>query len=81
MRKSALFSFSVTVVPESSLALRRAETRSVCCHSSRSSARYCEMSFVKVVSDDTLLVSRSGLTRRTSMPRASRHSRWPSVPK
>ena len=62
------------------LAFSRAETRLAQLPQIFSSGRSAAMSVSKVVSADTLLASRSGTTLRWSMPRASRHSRWPSAP-
>ncbi len=63
MRKSAVLSLSVTVLPASSLSLRRAETFSDRRQSRSSSGRKSAMSWSNVVSAEMLLVSRSGLHR------------------
>src|SRR5262249_12933018 len=70
IRKSAVWSFSVTVEPASAFALRRAETFSARRHSRSSSGRKSAMSWSKVVSAEMLLASRSALTGRSSRPRA-----------
>src|SRR5260370_907819 len=79
-RKSAVLSFSVTVAPASALALSRAETFSDRRHKRSSSWRNSAMSWSNVVSAEMLLVSRSALTGRSSMPRASRARHPPSAP-
>ena len=66
--KSALLSFSVTVEPASALAFSRADTFSVSSQSCCSSGRNSPMSRSNVVSAEMLLVSRSALTVRASMP-------------
>ena len=78
--KSAVFSLSVTVEPASCFALSRADTSSDRLHRMRSSARNSAVSCSNVVSEETLLVCRSALTGRASMPRARRASRRPSSP-
>ena len=62
--KSALLSFSVTVEPARALAFSLVETRSVNSHRYCSSGRNSPMSRSKVVSAETLFVSRSGSTVR-----------------
>jgi hypothetical protein len=79
-RKSAVLSFSVIVEPHRLLFLRRSETFSHSRHSTRSMVMKSRMSFSNVVSLEIVLASRSGTTLRSSMPRASRHSRRPSLP-
>ena len=71
-RKSLVLSLSVTVVPASSEALRRAETFSESRNSRCTSGRMSAMSRSKVVSAEMLLVSRSAWTARSSRPWARR---------
>ena len=75
MRKSAVLSLSVTVVPASSLGLQ--PRRDPLGKPPQPQLERAEIGDVvsKVVSAETLLVSRSALTGRSSMPWASRASR------
>jgi hypothetical protein len=77
--KSAVFNFSVMVNPERSPFLSRIDTFSDSRHSSFSRVTKSRMSVSNVVSLEMVLAPRSGTTRRSSMPRASRHSLRPSL--
>ena len=69
MRKSAVLSFSVTVEPAEALFLQPVGHLLGRAQSRFSSGRNEAMSRSKVFSADTLLLSRSGSTARSSMPR------------
>src|SRR4051812_29780364 len=70
-RKSAVFSFSGTGKPASSLLLRRDDVFSHSRHRIFSSVAKSRMSVSNVVSLEIVLAPRSGSTRRSSMPRES----------
>ena len=70
VRKSEVLSLSVTPSPAMPAVLMRRATISVSCHRIWRSFSRSDMSSSRVVSEDMLLVSRSGLTGRSSSPRA-----------
>ena len=66
MRKSAVFSFSVTPPPAMPAFFIRLATVSASCHRIGRSAPASDTSSSSVISDDMLLASRSGSTGRSS---------------
>ena len=79
--KSGRRSFSVTPLAASPALRRRPATRSQWPSSTRVNSSRSLTSKSNVVSLEMLFVSRSGFTRRSSIPCASRHRRRPSSPR
>jgi hypothetical protein len=75
------FNLSVRLRPAWPSFLRREETFSVSRHRIGSSSSNERISPSNVVSAETLFVSRSTFTGRSSSPQAMRESRWASRPR